>query len=577
MARILIIDDEESLRITFKSFLSKEGHEVLTAWDYESAMDVLAKMTPDVIFADIVLPGGHTGLDILREVKAKGFQCPVIMITGQPGIDTAAEAVRQGAFDYVPKPVRRDTLMRLADSALRVNSLEEEKRRIEAEKERYRDHLDAIFRSVEDAIITVDSTLRVTAANSPVINICGISPESMIGMDFGSVPCRCFSQCHETLKQALIEKKPIGDLRVECKNHNRPHQVVVVNSSLLQGRDNQYKGMVLVIRDITRLNRLERELEERYRFHDMIGRSPRMQQIYNLLEDLADTDTTVLITGESGTGKELLTNALHFRSNRSSGPLIKVNCSALSENLLDSELFGHIKGAYTGAVNDRKGRFELADRGTLFLDEIGDFHQNIQVKLLRALQEKEIERVGEAKTRKIDVRVITATHQDLKAKIQEGKFREDLYYRLKVLEIKLPPLRERRDDIPLFLNHFKALFNKRFNKNIEEVANEVLNLCMNYPWPGNIRELSHAMEHAFILCHSKTITPEHFPEEIRMSTRDVFKQHTSTKTVDSEAIVDALRQTGWNKAKAARLLSISRQTLYRKIAEFNIQIPPDKV
>lgn len=577
MARILIIDDEESLRFTFKSFLSQEGHEVLTAWDYPSALDVLAKAKPDIIFADIILPGGNTGLDILRVVRNMGIRCPVIMITGQPGIDTAAEAVRQGAFDYVPKPVRRETLTRLTRSALRVHTLEEEKRRIEAEKDRYRRHLEAIFISVDDGIITVDSEMRITAANAAVQKICGLSADDLTGKIFGTPQNECLMRCHEILSKTLNSKSSIHDLRVEFKNEDGQSQVVVVNSSPLMDKDDRFMGGVLVIRDITRENRLERELEERFRFNGIIGKSVQMQKIYNLLEDLADTDTTVLITGESGTGKELVANALHYSSRRSAGPLVKVNCSALAESLLESELFGHVKGAFTGAVKDKKGRFELAHGGTLFLDEIGDIHPRIQIKLLRVLQEKEIERVGDSQTFNVDVRIIAATNQDLKTKIGQGEFRKDLYYRLMVLEINLPPLRERRDDIPLLVDHFKASFNTSYNKNIKGVSSDVLKMFMHHQWPGNVRELKHAVEHAFVLCRSSTIMPEHLPAEIRSTTQGPEQQCGPAEGNSPQKIVAALNRTGWNKAKAARLLGISRQTLYRKIAEYEIAAPAEEL
>lgn len=573
MARILIIDDEESLRFTFKSFLSQEGHEVLTAWDYPSALDVLAQNSPDIIFADIILPGGNTGLDILREVRNMGISCPVIMITGQPGIETAAEAVRQGAFDYVSKPVRRETLMRLTRSALTVHALEEEKRQIEAEKDRYRRHLEAIFRSVDDAIITVDSEMRIIAANSALQKICGVFSDDLIGRLFGADQNECLMKCHEILNQTLNSQSSIHDLRVEFDTEDGLRRVVVVNSSPLMDKDDHFVGGVLVIRDITRVNRLERELEERFSFEGIIGKSPQMQKIYNLLEDLADTETTVLITGESGTGKELLTNALHYSSRRAAGPLVKVNCSALAENLLESELFGHVRGAFTGAVKDKKGRFELAHGGTLLLDEIGDIHPRIQIKLLRVLQEREVERVGDSHAFDVDVRVIAATNQDLKAKIRQGEFRKDLYYRLMVLEVNLPPLRERRDDIPLLVDHFSELFNKRYSRNIEGISSNVLKMFMNHQWPGNIRELKHAVEHAFVLCRSSTITPEHLPADIRSASQSPELQYRSMEENSPQKMMDALNRAGWNKAKAARLLGISRQTLYRKIAEYKITAP----
>jgi transcriptional regulator with PAS, ATPase and Fis domain len=250
--------------------------------------------------------------------------------------------------------------------------------------------------------------------------------------------------------------------------------------------------------------------------------------------------------------------------------MITVNCSALSENLLESELFGHIKGAFTGALKNKVGRFQAADKGTIFLDEVGDISHTIQLKLLRVLQEKELERVGDSLSIKVDVRIITSTNQPLRKKVEAGEFREDLYYRLKVVEVILPPLRERREDIPLLVEHFRDTFNKRFGKEIEGVTDEVINSLMQYPWPGNVREMEHAIEHAFVLCHEKNITLKHIPSEIR-DYNSINKNENQLDISDEvKKILQTLEQTEWNKAKTARLLGISRQTLYRKIRENNI-------
>ena len=332
-------------------------------------------------------------------------------------------------------------------------------------------------------------------------------------------------------------------------------------------------GAVLVIRDITRATDLERELRERHQFHNIIGKSDKMQKVYRLIEDLADTDTTVLITGESGTGKELIARALHYEGIRAAKPLVNINCSALSENLLESELFGHVKGAFTGAVKDKTGRFQLADGGTVFLDEIGDISPRIQLKILRFLQENEFEPVGDSTPVKVDVRIIAATNCNLKEKVKSGEFREDLYYRIKVIEIPLRPLRERRDDIPLLIDHFKKLFNNKFKKTINGISNDALPIFMHYQWPGNIRELEHAIEHSFVVCHGRTITVDHLPIEIM--------EHSTTKgpapikkhANEPREILEALNKTDWNKAKAARRLGISRRTIYRKIVEHKLTKP----
>lgn len=314
-------------------------------------------------------------------------------------------------------------------------------------------------------------------------------------------------------------------------------------------------------------------MRERHQFQNIIGRSKKMQDTYRLLEDLANLETTVLITGESGTGKELVARALHYSGQRAFKPFVTVSCSALAESLLESELFGHVRGAFTGAIRDKQGRFQAANGGTILLDEIGDISPLIQLKLLRVLQEKEFERVGESTPQKVDVRVIASTNKDLKEKVRRGEFRQDLYYRLKVVEVSLPPLRERLEDLPLLVDHFCRSFNDRFKKNIEGISSEVLGRFMDYPWPGNVRELEHVMEHAFVLCYGGVITLEHLPPEIRdyERTEKMAGQEIPTQGSNgAQEILDALNKAHWNKTKAARLLGISRRTIYRKICLYQI-------
>jgi len=568
-SKILVIDDEESIRFTFKTFLSEEGHKVHTAEDYEGALDAISSTDLDFIITDIIL-GPHSGIDILRKVKERDMHCPVLIITGEPNMDSATEAVRLGAFDYIYKPIRKETLLRVTMHALRHKSILDGKKLLEAENERYRLNLEAIFKSLNDGIVTVDREMRVIEANEATRNICGFSPEEIVGKRFGKVLSRCNKPCHKVLKETLKTKKTIREFRVECGHQVRSGQIVLLTSSPLMDRKKKFVGAVLVARDITRLSNLEKKLKERHKFHNIIGKSLRMQEVYRLTEYLADTETTVLITGESGTGKELVASAIHHRGKRADKPLVIVNCSALAETLLESELFGHVKGAFTGAIKDKAGRFQLADGGTVFLDEIGGISPIVQLKLLRVLQEKQFERVGDSKTIKVDVRVIAATNSNLKEKIRLGEFREDLYYRLKVVEIAIPPLRKRLEDLPLLVNHFCRLFENSFNKKIDGVSDEVLTTFMNYPWPGNVRELQHAIEHAFVLCRGRNITLDHLPSEIVEYYRGTRRAHGKKLVNEPHEIQQALDKTDWNKAKAARMLGISRQTIYRKINEFGL-------
>ena len=438
-----------------------------------------------------------------------------------------------------------------------------------------RSRLEAIFGSVKDAIITVDPNFVVIDANKSTEHICGIGVPEIEGKEFSTCRVHCSQACREVLRQTLEKKTAVREYRIECDHQKRPQQVVSVSSSPLIDPQENFRGAVMVIRDITLLRDVERELRERHQFQNIIGRNKTMQNIYSLLEDLANLDTTVLVTGESGAGKELVARALHYSGNRAFKPFTTVNCSALAESLLESELFGHVKGAFTGAIKDKQGRFAAADGGTLLLDEIGDISPMIQLKLLRVLQEKEFERVGESTPQKVDVRVIACTNKDLKEKVKKGEFRQDLYYRLKVVEVALPPLRERLEDMPLLVDHFRQTFNDRFNKRIEGISNEVLSRFMDYSWPGNVRELEHVMEHAFVLCHGETITINHLPADIRNyepaegAVRQKGKAGSAER--EMEDIRNALIKTGWNKSKAARLLGIGRRTIYRKIDGYQLR------
>ncbi|MGD2016164.1 MAG: sigma 54-interacting transcriptional regulator [Desulfobacterales bacterium] len=450
-----------------------------------------------------------------------------------------------------------------------------ENKQYEEELERHRSRLESIFSSVQDAIITVDTNMNVIEANKAAEKICGFKIDT--GQPFTACTNECDQSCLEILQKTLKSRKTNQDYQVECGHHDRSKLIAMVNSSPLLDSGGNFMGAVLVIRDITRLIHLEAELKERHHFAKIIGKSEKMQKVYNLLKILANQTTTVLITGDSGTGKDMAAKALHYTGTRANGPFVTVNCSALAESLLESELFGHVKGAFTGAERDKIGRFEAADGGTILLDEIGDISHLIQLKLLRVLQEKEFDRVGESNPRKVDVRVLASTNRNLKEAIRTGKFREDLYYRLNVIEIHIPPLRERYEDIPLLINHFCDVFQKSYEKNISGVSDEVLQVFMNYAWPGNVRELEHAIERAFVLCRDQTIQLAHIPAEIRDHTHIAKRPVGNQTSDDPEAIRSALEMTDWNISKAARRLGISRWTMYRRFQKYNISRPTDNL
>jgi len=450
---ILIADDEPLTRKSLLEILKFEGYRVSLASDGEEALKIVKKDIPDVVIADLKMPR-MDGIALLREIKKYNPDIEVVLITAYGTIETAVEAMKEGAFDYITKPI-------------------------------------------------IDSEIKIVI-------------------------------------QRILEQKRLVEENKVLKEKLRS--------------------------------------KERTSFCEIIGKNSKMQKIYDLIETVAPTNATVLITGESGTGKRLIARALHFcNPYRKDKPFVEVSCGALPENLLESELFGHVKGSFTGALRDRKGRFEVASGGTIFLDEIDTFSPKLQVKLLRVLQEGEFERVGDTKTIKVDVRVIAATNQDLKKLIKEGLFREDLYYRLNVIPIHVPPLRERKDDIPLLVEHFLKKSSQRLkNKVIRDISQEVLELLLAYDWPGNVRELENIVERAVILCKGERIEVDDLPEffkEINKNQKKV-KDNLSLKEIvklsEKELIEKVLKECRGNRKKAAQVLGINRTTLYNKLKAYGI-------
>ncbi|MCP4254846.1 MAG: response regulator [Candidatus Scalindua sp.] len=566
--KIFVIDDEQPITLLLKNLFSGQGYDVDIAHDIEEAKGKMDYNNFDLMISDINL-GTNTGMDLLQEVKKRNLTSPVIFITGNPNIDTASEAVRLGAYDYLLKPIENETLLRTVKKALQHKVLIDE-------NIKYRSNLDAMFKSTKDAIIMVDNDLVILELNKAAEEICGI-PSNAEGEKCESFLENCSEKYLSALKETITTGLPAEANRFECDNRSGPRRVVsIVTYPLFDYQEKSY-GCVLLARDETKLVDLESDLHERQQLQNIIGKSEKMQNIYTLIETLTEIQTTVLITGESGTGKGLVADALHYYKRSVKKPFVVVNCTTLSDNLLESELFGHVKGAFTGAVSNRIGRFQRADGGTIFLDEIGDISITMQLRLLKVLQDQEFERVGDSTPVKVNVRVIAATNQDLRKKVKQGKFREDLYHRLKVVELTIPSLRERREDIPLLVDYFLEKFNKTFNKNIKSISADVQKIFMEYKWPGNIRELRHAMESAFVLCKNKSIItidnlPSEFQNQITSDTRPLKK----SKPYDQHSIIQALKETDWNKAKAARLLGISRGTIYAKFKEYGITENPTK-
>ena len=443
-ARILVVDDEAPMREALNDWLMEDGYEVGLAESGKDAIAMVMEKGWDVILLDLKMPG-MDGIETLRQLKGKGVDtdAEILMMTAYATVDTAVQAMKEGAFDYLVKPFAPDEI------------------------------------------------------------------EMQI-------------------------KKIVA------------HRELVLENILLR-----------------------QKLEERSEYDEIIGKSDAMQKIFDLIAQVAPTDSTVLITGESGTGKELIAQAIHGNSQRCYMPFIALSCGALPDTLLESELFGYEKGAFTGAEHTKKGRFEMAHKGTLFLDEIGDISLKTQVDLLMVLQQKEFRRLGGQEEIKVDVRILAATNRDLKKAIAENKFREDLFYRLNVISIHVPPLRERKEDIPLLVKAFIRRYCLEMNKELVKITPSALKLLMDYNWPGNVRELENVIERALVIGRDKEIVTDDLP----FSRKELGPGATpiSLKLMEKMHIERILEETGWNISKTARLLEVDRQTLYNKIEKYKIE------
>jgi len=446
---VLIVDDEKNIREGLGKALEMEGYEIYLAEDGEAAKKQIEKYEIDLVIADLKMPK-MSGEELLKYITSSYPTIPVIILTGHGTIENAVNAMRNGAYDFLTKPVNLDRLALLVKRALAKREL----------------------------------VLKHTALQDEV---------------------------------ARIQKKQ--------------------------------------------------------QYSNIIGKSAQMKKILEMLNQIAPTKASVLITGESGVGKELVADAVHNLSNRRDKPFVKVHCAALTESLLESELFGHEKGAFTGAIARKRGRFELANTGTILLDEIGEINQNVQIKILRVLQEKKFERVGGEETLEVDVRIIAATNKELKSEIEKGNFREDLFYRLNVVNIHVPPLRERKEDIPLIAASFLKEFAEENNKDLQGIEPKALSVLYNYSWPGNVRELQNCIESAVVMSKSSVLTTDDLPPSVQSdSDSDYIKLTigTSMEEAEKRMIVNTLRAYNGNKSKTAEILGIGRKTLHRKIAEYGI-------
>ena len=435
---------------------------------------------------------------------------------------------------------------------------------------------EVILESISDGVFTVDTEWRVTSFNRAAEEITGVPREEALGRRCSDVfrSSMCGDECalHETMKTG----KPVIGKSAYIIDADGIRIPISVSTAALRDVEGRIIGGVESFRDLSEVETLRGELEGKYRVADLTSRSPLLQRVFEVLPAIAASPSTVLILGETGTGKELAARTIHALSPRNQAPFIAVNCGALPDTLLESELFGYKAGAFTGAAKDKPGRFALADGGTLFLDEIGEISPAVQVKLLRVLQNRVYEPLGATHSEHADVRVIAATNKDLAEQVRKGHFREDLYYRVNVIRIELPPLRKRKEDIPLLVSEFVARFNRLQQKNIQGVSAETLSLLMAYDWPGNIRELENVIERAFILCDEGLIRIEHLPPELTARGAVSWKPtgvQAAHRMLDAHAIRAALERNNFNRAAAARELGIHKTTLFRRIKKLGIELP----
>ncbi len=435
---------------------------------------------------------------------------------------------------------------------------------------------DSILESISDGVFTVDPEWKITSFNRAAEMITGVSREEAIGKTCREVfqSNMCDNEC--ALRLTLNTGQPIIGKSGFISNSKGKRTPISLSTAVLQDQAGQVMGGAETFRDLSEVEALRKQLKGRFRLGDLISHSPAMQQIFEFSTSVAASSSTVVIQGETGTGKELLAKAIHMMSPRAKEPFVALNCAALPDTLLESELFGYKKGAFTGADRDKPGRFAMAGKGTLFLDEIGEITPALQVRLLRVLQERCYEPLGDTASKKMRARIITATHQNLSDMVEKGDFRQDLFYRINVVNIELLPLRQRKEDIPILVDHFIGHFNLLQGKNISGVSSDVASLLMAHDWPGNVRELENIIERAFVICTDEWIGMEHLPKSLLGFDSTVSPPEAITTVrshAEEQTILAALKRNGFNRTAAAEELGLHKTTLYRKIKKLNIELP----
>ena len=431
-----------------------------------------------------------------------------------------------------------------------------------------------VMDSISDGVFTVDANWKITFFNKAAERITGFKAEEAIGKRCYQVFQTDICNTNCALRKTMATGQPVVN-RPVCIINKRGRRIPIsISTALLKDSRGRIVGGVETFRDLDVVRQVRKEFEAQYTYENMISRNRKMQDIFKLLPTIAQSASTVLIEGESGTGKELIARALHGLSRRRRGPFISINCGALPDNLLESELFGYVSGAFTDAKKDKQGRFALADRGSLLLDEIGDVSQALQVKLLRVLQERTFEPLGSTKSIQVDVRIIAATNRQLDKLVSEGRFRKDLYYRINVIKVSLPPLRERMEDVPLLVEHCVDRLNRLHRREVLGLTPPALQILMKHDYPGNIRELENIIEHAFVLSSGTVIRPQHLPDYLQSERAVPVVEIASTmKEMESLFLIAALKRNDWSRKATAKELGINPSTLYRKIKKLGLKIP----
>ena len=436
-----------------------------------------------------------------------------------------------------------------------------------------------ILDSIADGVFTVDSDWRITSFNRAAERITGIKKEEAIGRHCWDVfrASICESMC--SLRQTTQTGEEVVNRAIYIVNSKGDRIPVSISTALLKDENGQVIGGVETFRDLSVVEELRKELEGKHSFLDIISKNPEMQRLFGILKQVAESNTTVLLTGESGTGKELFAKAIHSLSPRKKSPLITINCGALPDTLLESELFGYKAGAFTDAKKDKPGRLAMAEGGTLFLDEVGDISPALQIRLLRVLQDRVYEPLGSTKTQKADVRIVAATNKDLEDLVAQGGFRQDLYYRINVVKLVLPPLRDRKEDTPLLADHFIRKFNRLSGKELQGLSPEVVSTLMSHSFPGNIRELENIIEYATVVCKNSVIGMEHLPDYLRQIKKSEKyirgkkepHDNLSWQDLERQFLIEVLKKNKWNRSATAAQLGIHTSTLWRKMKRLNIE------